>query len=201
MLSKRQWLGRWRAGIIGLCVVGLCIGGVVFFKMGEKEQEVIVPQAPQECLRSELTLRDGVLYAQSESVPFNGVLYENFPGGCRKLEVTISEGRAHGSSVGYFENGGKEVEEFFVAGVSHGIRIRWDAEGHKISEEPIQDGQLNGEFVKWYPNGQEAVRMKWIHGEPEGQALAWYSDGSLKSRAKFEKGELVERKFHPPKKH
>ena len=152
---------------------------------------------PRELTLAELVRRDGRLYAPGESTPFDGVLYENFPGSKRKLEIEIRDGRADGRSLGYFENGNLEVEEFFTAGVSHGLRTRWDAEGRKRSEERIEHGKLNGLHLEWHANGAKALAMTLHDNQPEGTAEAWYPDGNLKSRTRFEAGKIVKREFFP----
>jgi antitoxin component YwqK of YwqJK toxin-antitoxin module len=152
---------------------------------------------------SQLTKRDGRLYAPGETKPFDGRLIENFPNTehfpttVRKLEIEIHDGKAHGRSVGYFENRKREVEEFFTAGVSNGVRARWDREGWKKSEERIENGKLNGSHLEWHENGKKAVEMILRDGQPEGLAVAWHPNGELKSRTRFAAGKIVERQFFP----
>lgn len=146
---------------------------------------------------AELTNRDGLLYAPGESTPFDGLLYENFPGSKRKLEIEIHDGRAHGRSVGYFENGKLEVEEYFTAGVSHGLRTRWDEAGWKKSQEQIEHGKLNGPHLEWYASGTKAVSMTLKDNQPVGLAEAWYPDGRLKCRTHFVAGKIVKREYFP----
>ena len=146
---------------------------------------------------AQLVDRDGRLYAPGENTPFDGLLYENFPGSKRKLEIEIHGGRADGRSVGFFENGKLEVEEFFTAGVSHGLRTRWDEQGWKKSQERIEHGKLNGPHLEWHANGSKAVSMTLKDNQAEGLAEAWYPDGSLKSRTHFVGGKIVKREFFP----
>jgi antitoxin component YwqK of YwqJK toxin-antitoxin module len=151
----------------------------------------------RELTLAELVKQNGKLYAPAESTPFDGLLYENFPGSKRKLEIEIHDGQADGRAVGYFENGKLEVEEFFTAGVSHGLRTRWDREGWKKSQEQIEHGKLNGPHLEWHANGTMAVSMTLKDNQPEGLAEAWYPDGSLKSRTHFVAGKIVKREYFP----
>ncbi|MCX6942445.1 MAG: hypothetical protein NTX09_17225 [Verrucomicrobia bacterium] len=72
--------------------------------------------APETVLRSDGVLRDGVLYKPTVTVPFAGLLVERWTADRRRVEVTIIEGRAHGLSRGWYENGQIEVEEHSCAG-------------------------------------------------------------------------------------
>ena len=72
--------------------------------------------APETVLRSDVVLRDGVLYKPTVTVPFAGLLVERWAAEQRRVEVTIIEGRAHGLSRGWYENGQIEVEEHLCAG-------------------------------------------------------------------------------------
>jgi antitoxin component YwqK of YwqJK toxin-antitoxin module len=160
-----------------------------------RQQDAKVPVVIRKLTQGELILREGKLYADSEAIPFDGILFENFSGGIPKLEIEIVYGKADGRSVGFFDNGQLEVEEFFVKGVSHGVRTRWNQQGVKISEEQIEGGQVNGLHVKWHDNGNKALQMILLDGQPDGLAEAWHPNGSLKSRAQFVSGKMVSREF------
>lgn len=160
-----------------------------------RQQDPGPPSHVRELAKRDLTLRDGRLYAASETDPFDGLLFEHFPSGKLKLKIEIHEGKAHGKSVGYFENGQLEVEEYFVKGVSHGVRTRWYEAGIKKSEEQIEQGKLNGRYIEWHGNGNKAVQMMMFVGQPDGLAEAWHPNGSIKSRAQFMDGKMVSREF------
>ena len=152
---------------------------------------------PREAVRSELDLRDGVLYLHGETRPFSGLLVEDFTKGQRKLAIDVRYGKVNGISRGWYDNGQREVEETFVAGVSDGLRTRWHRNGQKKSEEHIEHGHVNGPYVEWYDNGRKAVTMTVRDGQPEGEVMAWYPDGAPKSRSHFAGGKMVDREFFP----
>ena len=151
----------------------------------------------RELLRSELDLREGVLFARGEAVPFTGVLIERYSADKPKLAIEVKKGKAHGISRGWYDNGQLEVEETFVAGVSHGPRTRWHLNGKKKSEVQIEQGQLAGICTEWHENGQMAVQMKMAKGKPDGMVEAWHPSGELKSRTHFANGEMGKQEFLP----
>ncbi|MCF7674051.1 MAG: hypothetical protein K9M97_01810, partial [Akkermansiaceae bacterium] len=115
------------------------------------------PAGVREMARSQLELRDGMLYATGEPEAFGGMLVEHFPGGGRRLAIEIHDGKAHGVSRGWHENGRLEVEEHFVHGVSHGSRIRWYPNGVRKSEAQIVEGVIEGTFPGWHDKGRKAA--------------------------------------------
>lgn len=143
--------------------------------------------------RMELKLRDGVLYRNGQSLPFTGVLVEEWKPGLRRTEVTITDGRAHGCSRGWYENGQLEVEEYFVHGVSHGTRTRWYDSGVKKSQVKIREGQLSGVFREWHPNGCLARETPLADGTPHGEVRSWDDKGKLVGTAQVDHGKLVTR--------
>jgi antitoxin component YwqK of YwqJK toxin-antitoxin module len=151
--------------------------------------------AAREVLRSELDLRDGVLFARGDSKPFTGVLVERYPGEKPKLAIEVKDGKAHGLSRGWYDSGQLEVEERFVAGQSHGPRTRWYLNGQKRSEAQIEQGELAGIYTEWHENGQMAVQMKMVKGKPDGMVEAWHPSGKLKSRTNFANGEMGKQEF------
>ena len=147
--------------------------------------------------RTELKLRDGVLYASGESRPFQGELVEYYPDKARKLTIEIKDGRLHGRSLGWYPNGQMEVEERFLAGISHGTRTRWHENGNVRSVAQIEQGKVIGSFTEWHDNGQKAAEMALRDGKPDGVVEAWHPSGRPKSRSEFQNGELVKREFFP----
>ena len=192
-------------GVAILLVVAIAAGLGLWWQEQRRAGELRdASRALRELTMAGLVKRDGRLYASAEAKPFNGRLYENFPNTgnsptapVRKLEIEIHDGKAHGRSAGYFDDGKIEVEEFFVNGVSHGLRTRWHQDGWKKSEEMIEHGKLNGRHIEWHENGSKAVEMTLKDDQPEGLAETWYPDGTLKSRTIFAAGKIVDRKFFP----
>jgi antitoxin component YwqK of YwqJK toxin-antitoxin module len=199
-----KWHRRQRLALSWLVLAALA-AGLGFWWKAQRDARAArdSPRTVRELPLSQLTQRDGRLYASGESQPFDGRLIENFPNTehfpttVRKLEIEIHDGKAHGRSTGYFVNRKREVEENFIAGVSNGLRTRWDETGWKKSEERIEHGKLNGSHVEWHENGKKAVAMTLQDGQPEGLAEAWYPTGEIKSRTRFTAGKIVERQFFP----
>ena len=155
------------------------------------------PAKVRELTIFDLDRRDGVLFASGEKEPFNGHLIENYTATARKATVEVHNGKVHGVSCGWYDNGQIEVEETFVEGVSHGTRTRWHANGARKSLAQIEHGEVVGPYFEWYDNGQRAVQMTLRDGQPDGLVEAWHRSGALKSHVRFEQGKQVSREFWP----
>ena len=151
--------------------------------------------AIRELRRDALELREGELFANGEGCAFDGVLFENFANGARKVAIEVHHGKADGLSRGWFESGQLEVEEHFAEGISHGLRTRWHPNGQKKSETQIAHGKLEGRYIEWHNNGQRAIEMILEDSQPNGLAEAWHPSGALKSRTQFVTGKIASRDF------
>lgn len=152
-------------------------------------------EALVERTRDQLELRDGTLFAKDSDERFTGILTEYFSGTNKRSSIEILDGKAHGLSRGWHENGQLEVEETFEQGVAHGQRTRWHANGQKKSEAMIMNGELNGRFTQFHPNGQRAAEVNMVAGKPHGESLAWNDAGDLAARVELSAGEIVQQEY------
>ncbi len=182
-VSPRGVLG----GLVGLA--GL-LGLVVFWPQSARP-----PETGVEVLRTELEVREGVLYRKGALEPFTGAMIERYPDGTLLSRSTVVAGRLHGLSEGWYPNGRLQVRESFVRGISHGVRTKWHPNGNTQSVATIVEGQLHGRFLRWHEDGSLAEELSLKHGEPDGVSRAYYPSGFLKAEARLESGRLVSRQF------
>lgn len=143
--------------------------------------------------RTEIELRDGLVFRSGGQVPFEGILVENWSAARRKAEVPVRRGKVHGVTRGWYENGAREVEEPFRGGVSHGWRTRWHPNGRIKSQVWIQHGTLCGSFREWHPNGRLARVTPMKAGQADGLVRGWEVDGSSGGLAVVKAGKPVAR--------
>jgi antitoxin component YwqK of YwqJK toxin-antitoxin module len=175
----------WRRRLFGIgALVAIALAGWV---VAELRRPAVTAR------RAELELRDGVLHRRGEGKPFAGLLIDEWKPGVRRTEVTIRDGRAHGLTRGWFENGQVEVEENFVRGVSHGERTRWYDSGARRSSVTIREGQMVGVFREWHPNGRLARETPLDRGVAHGVVRGWDAQGRAAGVATVNHGTLVKR--------
>lgn len=189
-------LVKYPRTLISISALLLCSAllGLFFLTPGQRDHP---KREGRELMRSELTLQDGKLHASGETTPFTGRMFEIFSADQRKLEIEIRDGRAHGRSRGWYENGQIEVEETFTDGVSHGKRTRWHSNGTMKSVAQITKGEVNGKYAEWHENGQKSLEMTFHNGKPAGLVEAWHPSGALKSQVRFEGEKQVSSEFFP----
>jgi antitoxin component YwqK of YwqJK toxin-antitoxin module len=178
---------------LGVALVLAAAIGWLYWNGGGQLTPATDPLA--ERTRDQLELRDEGLFEKDASEPFDGLLVEFYPGKKRKVAIEVHNGKPHGLSRGWHDNGQLEVEEHFVNGTAHGLRTRWFENGQKRSEARIENGQITGTFLQWHDNGQKAAEATLVEGKPEGLSRGWHRSGAPKSRIVMRSGEIVSQQF------
>lgn len=189
-----MWNDRQRIRVLAAAAVAIVAGTLAWMALLRPARSPGGAPLPRHT-RAELELQGGVLHLRGRDEPFSGLLVEDYAAGVRKLEIEIHEGKAHGRSRGWHENGKLAVDETFVRGVSHGMRTRWHPNGQRRSVAQIEGGKVVGQFVEWHDNGRKAVEMTLVDGKPDGLASAWHPSGRLRSETEFDRGRQVRRQF------
>ncbi len=133
---------RWVVVLLSCAILVLAIGLLMYLVRPKHAAPALA-----EVSRTDLVLRDGLLYRAGEQSPFTGIATDTYAGGEPKSRSQISNGVPESVSVGYHTNGQIQVEEYFRAGVSHGRRTKWYASGTKQSEASIVAGKLHGLYA------------------------------------------------------
>ena len=100
-----------------------------------------------------LVERDGLWYEIDSEEPFTGTMAEYWPGGEKKAEAELVDGRVHGRLTEWYED------------------------GQEASRAEYRDGQLHGEAVAWYEDGQKMAEVEFIDGEEVGRR-EWDEEGN-----------------------
>lgn len=176
----------WLPTVAALLVLA---GGLAWLKVERPE-----PEARME----DLVLRDGVLRWSGNEEVFNGRLVSREKDGRLRSASEVRDGRLHGLSQGWHENGALQVSEWFVRGNSQGLRTKWRADGSRESETEIRAGRLDGRFTRWNEAGTRIEEAFFREGVPVGEARQWHPDGSLRSWCRLDSGRAVESKQWSP---
>src|SRR5262245_6497034 len=175
------------------CVIGVLVSVplvVLFSIVGF--QLVYRPVKPIEVPRSDLVLRDGLLYRKGESNTFTGGMIERYNSGSLKSRSSVMDGRLHGVSEGWHPNGQLQVLEHFQAGVSEGLRTKYYPSGRKQSEGRIVAGQFNGTYRRWHENGYLAEQVEFRDGRADGVSFSYFETGLLKARVTLRNGAVLD---------
>lgn len=125
--------------------------------------QVVIPSITVADGSPHLRLTNGVLLYANQ--PFSGVVTETYPNGQVKAKTEYYQGREHGTSWMWYEDG----------------RPLW---GRRY-----QNGKKHGQHEGRWPNGQQKFLYHFANGEHEGEARDWYASGQLAQCYQYEKGQ------------
>jgi len=136
----------------------------------------------------ELSLRNGILYDGIE--PFTGHLFNKYPSGKKRSEISYVNGRKDGFERQWYEDGSMAVERFYSEGTKIGLHRSWWENGQTKFEYHFNDaGEYNGEVVEWYASGQIYKAFHFVDGKEAGSQRLWREDGRIKANYEVVSGE------------
>ena len=100
--------------------------------------------------------------------PYSGPVRRLYDDGSTWQEVTLKDGREHGTFT------------------------EWDAEGRIRGRAEYRDGKMHGTFVRFHPNGAKMSEFTYENGKPHGPATRWDPEGQVVGRKQFEHGKEID---------
>ena len=82
-----------------------------------------------------------------------------------------------GSAIKSYEDGVIEKETQYVDGKRHGTTTRYNEDGSKSSEISFKEDKLDGDRVQYYENGNKSIVTTYIGGKRHGMATSYYREG------------------------
>jgi len=162
----------------------------------------------------ELDVNRGLFFQPNTIEPYEGVAFDEFPNGQKKIEVPIKGGKMHGTVKEWAKNGqkiystqyengvqvGKEEQWYpigikrmelnYVNGAAEGICTEWHKNEEKKSEGLFRNGKEEGEHKWWFLNGSKDQVIFFENGLIEGTMKNWYPSGQLKLESNYRAGKL-----------
>jgi antitoxin component YwqK of YwqJK toxin-antitoxin module len=136
-------------------------------------------------------------YAPNQQTPYSGWIKGMYDNGQIARLGQYKDGKAHGLTTMWLENGQKVIEANWKDG-KRGLRTQWYENGQKHSEMPYIKGKLNGQWIKWGENGQKRMASPHINGKKDGITNEWYEDGQRASELNYKEGKLITAKVWKP---
>jgi hypothetical protein len=96
-------------------------------------------------------------------------------------EIESVNGKTHGESRHYFDNGALSYTQKYVDGVTHGVGLGWNREGKKLYEMAYADGKQSGTYTHWWSDGKLRSLGEYRDGKREGRHQRWDESGLLSS--------------------
>jgi len=126
-----------------------------------------------------------------EEKPFTGYAVGKHPNGQKISKVTLKDGKRHGLSNSWYENGQKRGESNFKDDKLW-TAVQWKPNGEKCPVTNVVNG--NGVQVFYHDNGQKAWEETLKDGKWHGLSTSWYENGQKKEELTFKNGRQISRK-------
>jgi len=124
-----------------------------------------------------LKLQNGVYYYVDS--PFSGFIVEKYNSDTLKSMGSYFQGRQHGISKTYFENGKLETERSYKNGIGYGRHFGyWDNGNMKFDFLYIND-KREGVQKQWYESGNQYCELNFTDDQESGMQKAWRENGKL----------------------
>ena len=101
---------------------------------------------------------------------------------------SILNGKRHGPSLQWYENGKLWKKSCFREGKLHGSYEWWYENGRKSIVGTYKNGKEQGVYTEWHENGKKALQTKYINGIPDGKYREWHENGKKRIRITFRDG-------------
>ena len=137
---------------------------------------------------------ENLIYVLEEQKPFTGLArHENSDSiGLITRVVSLKEGKIEGLMI-FRKNQGKLRKlraDNFKDGKMHGLSTEWYENGQKSLERNLIYGMKQGSWTRWYKDGTQALIATYKDGKRVGLSRAWYENGQKKGEATFRAGKL-----------
>ncbi|SVE44358.1 uncharacterized protein METZ01_LOCUS497212, partial [marine metagenome] len=116
------------------------------------------------------------------------------------LKAKLKNGRFHGYSIGWHENGQKEFEGTFIHGELDGETISWNANGQITAQANLKEGKLVTGVIRTYFDktlfydgkiqNQLESEQNYKDEMLNGKTLYWYENGQISSETNYKDDKL-----------
>lgn len=120
----------------------------------------------------------------------HGITTEWYDNGQKSLEGAMRENTKVGKWKSWHRNGKPKIEEWYLDGVLHGPISHWHDNGQKEEESACVQGKEHGAVRLWHSNGQLRLEEWFVHGLAHGTRKEWYANGKLNVKAAYMNGKL-----------
>ena len=141
--------------------------------LSEADLEQLIAQAlDADKLQTRGPEGEELFYQPNQETPYTGWVkeyYDDEEEDIRSL-VSVRNGKLHGPSTNWYDNGQKSEEGTYTEGKEDGMWTFWYENGQKLSEGTYKKGELDGAWTFWYENGERKVEGTYKDGRRDG---AW----------------------------
>ena len=165
-------------------VIIICL--LIFNSCDNKKEKVVsnifekvdVTQIPKTTIfknDSSLKLNNGVYYVGSK--PYSGFIKEIYTTDTLKWIGSYFNGKQHGSTKAFFENGKLESERNYKDGVGYGRHCGYWKNGNMRFDFSYFNDKREGLQKQWYESGSKYYALNFKDDHENGMQKAWRENG------------------------
>ena len=138
---------------------------------------------------------ENLIYVLDEQTPYTGWARHELPdaiGGLTTLVrvIRVKDGKIGGEML--FRDNRRKLSAYnFKDGKMHGLSTEWYENGQKSLERNFKDGKQDGSWIQWHEDGTESLRATYEDDKQVGLSRAWYENGRKKSEINYKDGKVV----------
>jgi antitoxin component YwqK of YwqJK toxin-antitoxin module len=121
----------------------------------------------------------------------HGVSKGWYEDGTPKREWNYKDGKDDGVSKGWYEDGTPKYEWNYKDGKEHGVYKDWYEDGTPKGEWNYKDGTWHGVYKDWYEDGTPKLKWNYKDGKKHGVCKSWSANGKLLCECNYEEGKCV----------
>ena len=121
---------------------------------------------------------DGLYYKKSSGVPFTGKTTVTGKT-LGEIQGTFRNGKKHGPSVSYWDNGQVFRTGTFKDGKEDGPFVGYYKNGQLRNKGTYEDGKMDGPWVSYYKNGRLGYKGTFKDGKKVGPWVHYNEDGTV----------------------
>ena len=150
---------------------------------GEELEQLAAQALDLDKLQTRGSSGEELFYQPNQETPYTGWVkdYHDSEDEDLRLLAQVRNGKFHGPTTRWYENGQKSREGTYTEGKQDGAWTFWYENGQKDEEGTYKDDELDGAWTFWYENGQKSSEGTYKDDERNGMWTFWYRENGQKS--------------------
>jgi len=160
-----------------------------YFKAGQKHGEQFT-RYPSSAIKSIIEFRRGNEINRSVWFHEDGTYsrIKNFSKNLLVSDRYFDEGKPHGKTKFYYDNGKLDTEIDYTGGIKNGLSIAYSKSGKVIEEINFKDDSFHGTLTEFWPNGKKLHQTNFDMNTKHGKHESWYESGIKQSEMTYVDG-------------
>ena len=138
---------------------------------------------------------ENLIYVFDEQTPYTGWARHEIPDGIGGLTTLVRVIRVKDGKIGgamLFRDNRRKLSAYnFKDGKTHGLSTEWYENGQKSLERNFKDGKQDGSWIQWHEDGTESLRATYEDDKQVGLSTEWYENGRKKSEINYKDGKVA----------